>query len=55
MKARAATFKERDTNPDAYKKSRYPLRGSIKEAKHQYRIKIESYYIGSDAHQMWQG
>ena len=26
LKARAAAFKERDTNPDAYKKSRYALR-----------------------------
>ena len=25
LKARAAAFKERDTNPDAYKKSRYAL------------------------------
>ena len=28
-KARAAAFKERDTNPDAYKKSRYALRRTI--------------------------
>jgi hypothetical protein len=26
LKARAATFKEQDTNPDNYKKSRYALR-----------------------------
>ena len=26
LKARAAAFKERDTNPDAYKKSRYAFR-----------------------------
>jgi hypothetical protein len=30
LKARAAAFKERDTNPDAYKKSRYALRRTIK-------------------------
>jgi hypothetical protein len=32
LKARAAAFKERDTNPDAYKKSRYALRRTIKQA-----------------------
>jgi hypothetical protein len=55
LKASAAAFKERDTNPDAYKKSRYALRQTIKQAKRQYRTKIESYYTGSDAHRMWQG
>jgi hypothetical protein len=29
-KGRAATFKERDSNPDAYNKSCYVLRGTIK-------------------------
>jgi hypothetical protein len=53
LKARAAALKERDTNPDAYKKSRYALRRNIKQAKHQYRTKIESYYTGSDARLMW--
>ena len=38
-------FKERDTSTESYKKSRYALRRTIK---HQYRIKIESYYTGSD-------
>ena len=33
LKARAAAFKERDSNPDAYKKSRCALRRTIKEAK----------------------
>jgi hypothetical protein len=47
--------KEWETNPDAYKKSRYALRRTIKQAKHQYRIKIKSYYTGSDAHRMRQG
>ena len=51
LKARAAAFKERDTN----KESRYALRRTFKQAKHQYRIKIESYYTGSDARWMWQG
>ena len=32
LKARTATFKERDTNLDAYKKSRYALRETIKQA-----------------------
>ena len=53
LKARFAAFKERD--PEAYKKSRYSLRRTIKQAKHQYRTKIESYYTGSDTHRMWQG
>jgi hypothetical protein len=44
--------KERDTNQGAYKKSRYALRQTIKQANHQY---IESYYTGSDARRMWQG
>ena len=51
IKARAAVFKEWDTN----KKTRYALRRTIKQAKRQYRIKIESYYTGFDARQMWQG
>jgi hypothetical protein len=55
LKARAAAFKERETNPDAYKKSSYALRQTIKQAKRQYRIKIESYYTGSDACRLWQG
>jgi hypothetical protein len=55
LKARAAAFKERDTNPDAYKKSRYALRQTIEQAKRQYRTMIESYYTGSDARRMWQG
>jgi hypothetical protein len=54
-KVEAAAFKERNPNPDAYKKSRYALRWTIKQAKHQYRTKIELYYTGSDARQMWQG
>ena len=47
IKARAAAFKEWDTNPDAYKKSCYALRRTIKQANRQYRTKIESYYTGS--------
>ena len=35
LKARAAAFKEWDSNPEAYKKSRYALRRTIKQAKCQ--------------------
>jgi hypothetical protein len=55
IKGRAATFKVRDSNPKAYKKSRYALRRTIKQTKRQYRAKIESYYTVSDARRMWQG
>ena len=55
LKGRDAAFKERDSNPEAYKKSRYALQRTIKQAKLQYRTKIESYYTGSDARRMWQG
>ena len=36
----AAAFKERNSNPEAYEKSCYALRRTIKQAKHQYRTKI---------------
>jgi hypothetical protein len=49
LKGRGAAFKV------AYKKSCNALRRNIKQAKHQYRAKIESYYTGSDACLMWQG
>ena len=49
------TFKEQDTNPDAYKKSCYDLRRAIKQAKCQYRTKIKSYKAGSAARRRWQG
>ena len=55
LKGRAATFKVRDSNPEAFKKSCYALLRTIKQAKCQYRAKIESYYTGSDACRMWQG
>ena len=54
LKAGAAASRS-DTNPDAYKKSRNALRQTLKQAKHQYRTKIESHYTGSDARRMWQG
>ena len=52
---RGDTFKERNINPDTYRNSRYAIRQSIKQAKRQYRSKIESYYTGSDARRMGQG
>ena len=55
LKGRTAAFKEWDSNPEAYKKSRYALRRTIKQAKHQYRSKIETYSTGSDARRMCQG
>ena len=55
LKGRAAAFKERDSNLEPYKISCYALRRTIKQAKHQYRTKIELYYTGSDARRMWQG
>ena len=55
LKARAAAFRERDSNSEAYKKSCYARKRTIKQAKRQYRAKIESYCTGSDARLMWQG
>ena len=45
----------RYSNPDAYKKSCYTLQRTIKQAKRQYRAKIEPYYTGSDTRLIWQG
>ena len=42
LNVRDAAFKDWKTNPDAYTKSRYALRRTIKQAKCQYRTKIES-------------
>jgi hypothetical protein len=55
LKGRASTFKVRDSNPEAYKKSCYALRRTIKQARRQYRAKIESYYTSPDARPMWKG
>ena len=41
QKARTAAFKEQDTNLDACKKSCYALQQNIKQAKRQYRTKID--------------
>ncbi|KAI4899947.1 hypothetical protein NFI96_008147, partial [Prochilodus magdalenae] len=42
-------------NPDVYKKARYDLRRSIKEAKKQYSVKLEHHYSTTDTRGMWQG
>jgi hypothetical protein len=55
LKGRASAFKVQVSNLEVYKKSCYALRRTIKQAKRQYRAKIESYYTGSDARLMWQG
>ena len=53
LKARAAAFKKRDTNPYTDKKSRYAFRHTIIQATRQYRTKIQSYYTGLDTCRMW--
>ena len=40
LKARAAAFKELDSNPESNKKSCYALRRTIKQAKCQYRNRV---------------
>ena len=52
LKARAAAFTGRNTNLDAYKKSRYALHRTVKQAKRQYSTEIEPYYTGADTRQM---
>ena len=55
IKGTAAAFKVRDSFQEAYNKSCSALQRTIKQAKRQYRAKIESYYTGSNARLMWQG
>ena len=38
-----------------YKQCSYSLRKEIKQAKCQYRDKVESQFNGSDTRRMWQG
>ena len=38
-----------------YKQCSYSLRKAIKQAKRQYRDKVESQFNGSDTRGMWQG
>jgi hypothetical protein len=42
-------------NMTEYKQCRYSLRKAIKQAKCQYRDKVESQFKGSDTRGMWQG
>ena len=43
LKGKASTFKKQDSYSEVYKKSRYALRRTIKQAKRLYRTKIELY------------
>jgi hypothetical protein len=54
LMGRAAAFKVWDSNPEAYKKSCYALRRTVKQAKRQYRAKTESFYTISNARLVWQ-
>jgi hypothetical protein len=42
-------------NTEEYKQGSYSLRKAIKQAKRQYRDKVESQFNGSDTRHMWQG
>ena len=42
-------------NAEDYKRARYDLRRSIKEAKRQYRLKLKGYYSTADSRRMRQG
>ncbi|XP_078077345.1 uncharacterized protein LOC144499139 [Mustelus asterias] len=53
LKSRSKAFKSGDT--DLYKKARYDLRRSIKDAKRQYRTKLESQASHTDPRHLWQG
>ncbi|KAI4881784.1 hypothetical protein NFI96_011481, partial [Prochilodus magdalenae] len=42
-------------NAEDYKRARYDLRRSIRQAKRQYRVKLEGCYTSPDSRRMWQG
>ncbi|KAI4899983.1 hypothetical protein NFI96_001451 [Prochilodus magdalenae] len=42
-------------NAEDYKRTRYDLRRSIRQAKRQYRVKLEGRYTSADSGRMWQG
>ncbi|KAI4897628.1 hypothetical protein NFI96_030833 [Prochilodus magdalenae] len=42
-------------NAEDYKRARYDLRRSIRQAKRQYRVKLEGCYTSADSWCMWQG
>ncbi|KAI4885591.1 hypothetical protein NFI96_030073, partial [Prochilodus magdalenae] len=43
------------SNAEDYKRARYDLRRSIRQAKRQYRVKLEGCYTSEDSRRMWQG
>ena len=57
LKARTTAFNHGKAtgNMAEYKYSSHSLRKAIKEAKYQYRDKVESQFNGSDTRRMWQG
>ena len=57
LKARSTAFNhgKRSGYMSEYKQCSYSLRKAIKQAKFQYRDKVESQFNGADTHRMWQG
>ncbi|KAL7887606.1 hypothetical protein AOLI_G00053270 [Acnodon oligacanthus] len=43
------------SNAEDYRRSRYDLHRYIREAKRQYRLKLEGYYTTMDSQRKWQG
>ncbi|CDR18153.1 unnamed protein product [Oncorhynchus mykiss] len=57
LKAQTTAFNQGKVtrNMTEYKQCSYSLRKAIKQAKRQYRDKVESQFNGSDTRGMWQG
>ena len=57
QKARTTAFNNGKAtgNMAEYKQCNYSLRKAIKQAKRQYRDKVQSQFNGSDTRRMWQG
>ncbi|KAI4900481.1 hypothetical protein NFI96_003966 [Prochilodus magdalenae] len=53
LRARSTAFLS--GNAEDYKRARYDLRRSIRQAKRQYRVKLEGCYTSADSRRMWQG
>ena len=53
LRARSTAFAS--GNAEDYKKARYDLRRSMREAKRQCRLKLEGFYSTADSRRMWQG
>ncbi|KAI4893859.1 hypothetical protein NFI96_005053 [Prochilodus magdalenae] len=53
LRARSAAFLS--GNAEDNKRARYDLRRSIRQAKRQYRVKLEGCYTSADSRHMWQG